>query len=82
MSEELLENVEVIIERYYYKDNNGSYYSLKQERDDLIPITEQEFNEHIESIRTQIQNFKNPYKNARSVYSQPQRVASLVEVEA
>ena len=37
---------------------------------------------HIETIRTQIQNFKNPYKNARSVYAQPQRVASLVEVEA
>ncbi len=38
--------------------------------------------EHIESIRNQIQNFKNPYKNARSVYAQPQRVASFVEVEA
>ena len=38
--------------------------------------------EHIESIRNQIQNFKNPYKNARSVYAAPQRVASLVEVEA
>ncbi|MCR4900960.1 MAG: flagellar protein FlgN [Treponema sp.] len=37
---------------------------------------------HIESIRTQIQNFKNPYKNNRSVYAQPQHVASLVEVEA
>ena len=37
---------------------------------------------HIETIRSQIQNFKNPYKNARSVYAQPQHVASLVEVEA
>ena len=37
---------------------------------------------HIETIRTQIQNFKNPYKNIRSVYAQPQHVASLVEVEA
>ena len=37
---------------------------------------------HIESIRSQIQNFKNPYRNARSVYAQPQKVASLVEVEA
>ena len=37
---------------------------------------------HIETIRTQIQNFKNPYKNVRSVYAQPQNVASLVEVEA
>ncbi len=38
--------------------------------------------EHIESIRTQIQNYKNPYKNLKSVYAQPQHVASLVEVEA
>ena len=38
--------------------------------------------EHIESIRMQIQNFKNPYANLKSVYAQPQRVASLVEVEA
>ena len=38
--------------------------------------------DHIENIRAQIQNFKNPYKNIRSVYAQPQRVASLVEVEA
>ena len=37
---------------------------------------------HIEEIRAQIQNFKNPYKNIRSVYAQPQRVASLVEVDA
>ena len=38
--------------------------------------------EHIESIRMQIQNFKNPYKSVKSVYAQPQHVASLVEVEA
>lgn len=38
--------------------------------------------DHIESIRSQINNFKNPYRNARSVYNQPQRVASLVEIEA
>ena len=37
---------------------------------------------HIESIRAQIQNFKNPYKNVKSIYAQPQRVATLVEVEA
>ena len=37
---------------------------------------------HIETIRTQIQNFKNPYKNVRSVYAQPQSIASFVEVEA
>lgn len=38
--------------------------------------------EHIENIRSQIQGFKNPYKNVKSVYAQPQRVATLVEVEA
>lgn len=37
---------------------------------------------HIDNIRTQIQNFKNPYKNARSVYAQKQPVASLVEINA
>ena len=36
--------------------------------------------DHIESIRTQIQNFKNPYRNIRSVYAQKQPVASLVEI--
>ena len=37
---------------------------------------------HIETIRAQIKNFNNPYKNIRSVYAQPQQVASFVEVEA
>lgn len=37
---------------------------------------------HIDSIRQQIQNFNNPYKNNRSVYSQKQPVAQLVEVDA
>lgn len=37
---------------------------------------------HINQIKTQIQNFNNPYKNARSVYAQTKRVASLVQVEA
>ena len=37
---------------------------------------------HINQIKTQIQNFNNPYKNARSVYAQTERVASLVQVEA
>lgn len=37
---------------------------------------------HIESIKMQIQNFKNPYKNLRTVYGQPQKIATLVEVQA
>jgi flagellar biosynthesis/type III secretory pathway chaperone len=37
---------------------------------------------HIDSIKSQIQNFRNPYKNANSVYAQTQPVAQLVQVEA
>lgn len=37
---------------------------------------------HISQIQTQIQNFKNPYKTARSVYAQKQPVATMVHVEA
>lgn len=38
---------------------------------------------HIESIRTQIKNLKNPYRTVHSVYAQqPQKIATLVEVEA
>lgn len=35
---------------------------------------------HIENIKHQINNFKNPYKNNRSVYAQSQKVAQLVEI--
>ncbi len=37
---------------------------------------------HIAQIKTQIQNFKNPYKNLSSVYAAKQPVATLVQVEA
>ena len=38
---------------------------------------------HIEQLRSQISNFKNPYKNNRSVYAnaQPAAVATMVHVE-
>lgn len=36
---------------------------------------------HIEQIKTQINNFKNPYKNLKSVYAQKQPVANMVAVE-
>lgn len=36
---------------------------------------------HLESIKTQINNFKNPYRNNRNVYVQQAQVARLVEVE-
>ena len=35
---------------------------------------------HLENIKRQINNFKNPYKNNRSVYAQSQKVAQLVEI--
>lgn len=35
---------------------------------------------HIENIKRQINNFKNPYKNNRSVYAQSEKVAQLVEI--
>ena len=35
---------------------------------------------HVENIKRQINNFKNPYKNNRSVYAQSQKVAQLVEI--
>lgn len=37
---------------------------------------------HIDNIRTQIQNFKNPYKTTRSIYATKEPVAQLVQVEA
>ena len=39
---------------------------------------------HIEQLKTKINNFKNPYRNVRSVYgqAQPHKVATLVSVEA
>ena len=36
---------------------------------------------HIEQLRNQISNFKNPYKNNRSVYVQKQPVATMIQVE-
>lgn len=37
---------------------------------------------HIDSIRTQIASFRNPYKNRRSIYAEKSVTASLVMVEA
>ena len=36
---------------------------------------------HIEQLRTQINNFKNPYKATRNVYASAQPVAQMVRVE-
>ena len=36
---------------------------------------------HIEQLKTQINNFKNPYKASRNVYATVQPVAQMVQVE-
>ncbi len=35
----------------------------------------------LDQVKTQINNFKNPYKNLHSVYAQKQSVATLVQIE-
>ena len=72
-----------------HTDEDSNIHQIQNELNDLQSrvlkqnqINRDLLREHIESIRTQIQNFKNPYKNIKSVYAQPQRLASLVEVEA
>ena len=37
---------------------------------------------HIDSIRTQIASFRNPYKNRRSIYAEKTGTGSMVAVEA
>lgn len=46
MSEETI----VKEKRYYYKDIDNNYYSYKEEHNDLIPITEEEWNTHIAGL--------------------------------
>ena len=72
-----------------HTDEDSNIQQIQNELNDLQSrvlkqnqINRDLLREHIESIRAQIQNFKNPYKNIKSVYAQPQRLASLVEVEA
>lgn len=35
---------------YFYKDNNGGYYALKQENSFLTTISEEEYNSHFATI--------------------------------
>ena len=53
-------------QRYYYKDSNNNYYSYKEERNDLISITEQEWNEHIASIGSNHQTLTDEQIQARN----------------
>lgn len=68
---------------------DDSIKNIKDELDDLQDkvLKQNEINRnllriHIDQIRTNIQNFKNPYKNASSVYAQKREVATLIQVEA
>ena len=37
-------------ERFYYKDEKNNFYSLKEQNENLIPITEEEWLSHLEEI--------------------------------
>ncbi len=70
-------------------DEKDSIENIQNELNDLQTkvLKQNEINRnllrvHIDQIRTNIQNFKNPYKNASSVYAQKREVATLIQVEA
>ena len=44
--------------RYYYKDIKNNYYSLKEENENLIPITEEEWLSHQHSSNFVLTNEK------------------------
>lgn len=88
-----LQKVIVPMSRMYKSANNGQkpteIANIQNELNDLQnrvlkqnKINRDLLRVHIENIKTQIQNFRNPYKNANSVYAQTQPVAQLVQVEA
>ena len=91
-----LQKVIVPMTRMYKATNqnmpNSDQESITKIQNDLNDLQNKVLNQnkinrdllrvHIDSIRQQIQNFKNPYKTNRSVYSQKQPVAQLVEVDA
>lgn len=45
-------------ERFYYKDEKNNYYSLKEQNENLIPITEEEWLSHLEEIPIILNNEK------------------------
>lgn len=72
--------------------NSGDVQTISSLQKDLADLQEKVLKQnqinrdllriHIDQIKNQLQNFHNPYKNARSVYAQKQPVATMVEVEA
>lgn len=45
-------------ERFYYKDEKNNFYSLKEQNENLIPITEEEWLSHLEEIPIVLNNEK------------------------
>lgn len=69
-------------------EETQSITEIQTELDDLQKrvLKQNEINrdllkEHIVQIKTQMNNFKNPYRNRASVYAQKQPVATLIAVE-
>lgn len=51
--------------RYFYKDENGNYYSYKSKHEELEEITEEEWNIHQEALQPQENNHENEDEIAR-----------------
>lgn len=72
--ESLEEDVEITKIQNDLSDLQNKVLKQNEINRDLLRI-------HIEQLRNQISNFKNPYKNNRSVYAQKQPVATMIQVE-
>lgn len=72
--ESLEEDVEITKIQNDLSDLQNKVLKQNEINRDLLRI-------HIEQLRNQISNFKNPYKNNRSVYAQKQPVATMIHVE-
>lgn len=93
-----LQKVIVPMQKMYYSVNNSDLTKAEEEKNiaaiqnelsDLQAkvLKQNQINRdllrtHILQLKTQIENFKNPYKNLRSVYAQKQAVPQMVEVDA
>ena len=51
--------------RYFYKDENGNYYSYKSKKEGLEEITEEEWNIHQEALKPQGNSHENEDEIAR-----------------
>ena len=89
-----LQKVIVPMSKMYHAANISEDADIKNIQNDLADLQDKVLKQnainrdllrvHIEQLRSQIAGFKNPYKNARSVYAtvQPATVATMIQVEA